>query len=83
MDTFDELTEQKRSPNIFVIPGTKKAKSMEDHLAAANVRLGKEDEAELRKVVSEAGFQGGRGPFFFWLLRRHGSIEGRSLNEIH
>ncbi|KAF3020988.1 hypothetical protein E8E14_009877 [Neopestalotiopsis sp. 37M] len=78
VDTFHELAEKKgctpsqltlawileQSPNIFVIPGTKKVKYLEDNLGAAKVQLSKDDDAKLRKVASEAEVQGGRDPFF-------------------
>ncbi|RFN48452.1 alcohol dehydrogenase [Fusarium flagelliforme] len=78
VDKFDELAKSKgyttsqlalawvleQSPNVFVIPGTKKVKYLEENVGAAKVTLSKEEERELRKVVEEAQVAGGRDPFF-------------------
>jgi aryl-alcohol dehydrogenase-like predicted oxidoreductase len=78
VDKFDELAKSKgyttsqlalawvleQSPNVFVIPGTKKVKYLEENVGAARVTLSKEEERELRKVVEEAQVAGGRDPFF-------------------
>ena len=50
--------------NIFVIPGTKKIKYLDENVGAAFLTLTKEEEQELRKLVSEAGVEGGRDPNF-------------------
>ncbi|TRX96879.1 hypothetical protein FHL15_002185 [Xylaria flabelliformis] len=50
--------------NIFVIPGTKKAAYLEENFAASEVVLTKEEEQQLRKMVSEAGVSGDRGAMF-------------------
>ncbi|KAI0171205.1 NADP-dependent oxidoreductase domain-containing protein, partial [Pestalotiopsis sp. NC0098] len=78
VDTFYELAAKKgctpsqltlawileQSPNIFVIPGTKKIKYLEDNVGTANVVLGEKDDKELRRVVTEAEVKGGRDSFF-------------------
>ncbi|KAI1274943.1 NADP-dependent oxidoreductase domain-containing protein [Xylaria sp. FL0933] len=50
--------------NIFVIPGTKKTAYLEENFAASEVALTKEEEQQLRKLVSEAGVEGDRGAMF-------------------
>ncbi|KAK5624978.1 hypothetical protein RRF57_000694 [Xylaria bambusicola] len=50
--------------NIFVIPGTKRTAYLEENFAASQVTLTKDEEKLLRKLVSEAGVSGDRGPMF-------------------
>ncbi|KAJ4257405.1 hypothetical protein NW762_008526 [Fusarium torreyae] len=78
VDKFEELAKSKghtssqlalawlleQSPNVFVIPGTKKIKYLEQNVRAAKVELTKEEEQQLRKLVQEAGVQGERDPYF-------------------
>jgi aryl-alcohol dehydrogenase-like predicted oxidoreductase len=78
VDKFNELAKTKgctssqlalawlleQSPNVFVIPGTKKIKYLEENVGASRVKLSKEEEQELRKLSSEAEVMGGRNPFF-------------------
>ncbi|KAL4723900.1 hypothetical protein ACLX1H_009545 [Fusarium chlamydosporum] len=68
VDKFNELAKTKgctssqmvlawlleQSPNIFVIPGTKKIKYLEENVGAAKVTLSKEEEQQLRRLVQEA-----------------------------
>ncbi|KAF5656950.1 alcohol dehydrogenase [Fusarium heterosporum] len=49
-----------QSPNVFVIPGTKKIKYLEENVGASRVKLSKEEEQELRKLTLDAGVVGGR-----------------------
>lgn len=53
-----------QSPNMFVIPGTKNVKYLEENVGAAKVTLSKEENQDLRKLAVEAGVVGGRDPFF-------------------
>ncbi|KAF4453959.1 alcohol dehydrogenase [Fusarium austroafricanum] len=53
-----------QSPNMFVIPGTKKIKYLEENVGAAAVKLSKGEEQELRKLAVEAGVIGGRDVYF-------------------
>ncbi|KAJ3527971.1 hypothetical protein NM208_g10441 [Fusarium decemcellulare] len=78
VDKFQELAKRKgctssqlvlawlleQNPRVFVIPGTKKIKYLEDNVGAARVTLSKEEERELRKLVSDAGIEGGRDPSY-------------------
>ncbi|KAF4964707.1 hypothetical protein FSARC_7414 [Fusarium sarcochroum] len=78
VDKFEELAKSKghtssqlalawlleQSPNVFVIPGTKKVKYLEQNVGASKVELTKEEEQQLRKLVQEAGVQGERDPYF-------------------
>lgn len=78
VDQFNELAKKKgftssqlvlawileQSPNMFVIPGTKNIKYLEENVGAAKVTLSKEENQELRKLAVEAGVVGGRDPFF-------------------
>ncbi|KAI0015910.1 Aldo/keto reductase [Xylariomycetidae sp. FL0641] len=50
--------------NIFVIPGTKKIPYLEENFAAAKISITKEEDQELRKLVSEAGVCGKRDETF-------------------
>ncbi|KAK8123158.1 hypothetical protein PG984_011828 [Apiospora sp. TS-2023a] len=53
-----------QSDNVFVIPGTKKIKYLEDNFGASKVFITGEEEKELRKLVEEAGVSGGRSSAF-------------------
>ncbi|RGP62798.1 alcohol dehydrogenase [Fusarium longipes] len=78
VDKFDELAKNKgctssqlalawileQSPNIFVIPGTKKIKYLEENVGAAKVKLTKEEEQGLRRLVEDVQVAGGRDPYF-------------------
>jgi len=78
VDQFNELAKNKgftssqlvlawileQSPKMFVIPGTKNIKYLEENVGAAKVTLSKEENQELRKLAVEAGVVGGRDPFF-------------------
>ncbi|CAM1507430.1 Fc.00g070710.m01.CDS01 [Cosmosporella sp. VM-42] len=78
VDKFNELAQRKgcsasqlvlawlvaQGDNVFVIPGTKKIKYLDENVGAAFVTLTKEEEQALRKLVSEAGVEGGRDPNF-------------------
>lgn len=78
VDKFNELAKTKgctssqmvlawlleQSPNIFVIPGTKKIKYLEENVGAAKVTLSKEEEQQLRRLVQEAELVGDRDPYF-------------------
>ncbi|KAF4344143.1 alcohol dehydrogenase [Fusarium beomiforme] len=78
VDEFNELAKSKgytssqlvlawileQSPNMFVIPGTKKIKYLEENVGAAEVKLSKEESQELRKLAVEAGVVGGRDCYF-------------------
>ncbi|KAG5665857.1 hypothetical protein KAF25_009982 [Fusarium avenaceum] len=78
VDKFNELAKTKgctssqlaltwlleQSPNVFVIPGTKKIKYLEENVGASEVKLSKEEEQELRKLSSDAELVGGRNPLF-------------------
>ncbi|KAF7552424.1 hypothetical protein G7046_g7418 [Stylonectria norvegica] len=75
VDKFTELAERKgctssqlvlawllaQDEHVFVIPGTKKIKYLEQNFAASEVTLSKEEEQQLRKLVAEAGVEGSRG----------------------
>ncbi|KAF5024704.1 hypothetical protein F66182_3218 [Fusarium sp. NRRL 66182] len=77
VDKFDEFAKQKghtssqivlawlleQSPNVFVIPGTKKIKYLEENIGASQVKLSKEEQQQLRKLVQEAEIAGDRNPF--------------------
>lgn len=74
MDKFVEVAERKgctaaqlalawllaQGPNVFVIPGTKKVKYLEENFGAAQVMVTPEEEKEIRRLVSEAGVRGDR-----------------------
>ncbi|CEI66698.1 hypothetical protein FVEN_g12198 [Fusarium venenatum] len=78
VDKFDEMAKSKgytssqmalawlldQSPNVFVIPGTKKIKYLEENVGAAKVTLSKEEDQELRRLVEDAEIAGGRDAFF-------------------
>ncbi|KAM0219474.1 hypothetical protein ACHAQI_000857 [Fusarium lateritium] len=78
VDKFNELAKTKdctssqlalawlleQSPNVFVIPGTKKINYLEENVGASKVKLSKEEEQELRKLSSDAEVMGGRNPLF-------------------
>ncbi|CAG1960988.1 unnamed protein product [Fusarium graminearum] len=78
VDKFDEMAKSKgctssqmalawllkQSPNVFVIPGTKKIKYLEENVGAAKVTLSEEEDQELRRLVEEAEVSGGRDAFF-------------------
>ncbi|KAI8666081.1 Aldo-ket-red domain-containing protein [Fusarium keratoplasticum] len=78
VDKFNELAKQKgltssqlvlawlleQSPRVFVIPGTKKIKYLEENVGASRVTVSKGEEQELRRLVLEAGVEGGRDPTF-------------------
>ncbi|KAL6921617.1 hypothetical protein ACHAPO_010988 [Fusarium lateritium] len=78
VDKFDEMAKSKgytssqmtlawlldQSPNVFVIPGTKKIKYLEENVGAAKVTLSKEEDQELRRLVEDAEVAGGRDAFF-------------------
>lgn len=53
-----------QNKSIFVIPGTKKIKYLEENVGASAVMLTNEEQQELRKLVLEAGVDGGRDPAF-------------------
>ncbi|KAG8676882.1 hypothetical protein FPOAC2_02996 [Fusarium poae] len=77
-DKFEEMAKSKgytssqmalawlleQSPNVFVIPGTKKIKYLEENVGAAKVTLSKEEDQELRRLVEDAEVAGGRDAFF-------------------
>ena len=48
--------------DIIPIPGTKKIKYLEENMGALDVKLSKEEEQEIRKVVDEAEVHGERYP---------------------
>ncbi|KAJ9132554.1 alcohol dehydrogenase [Pleurostoma richardsiae] len=50
--------------DVFVIPGTKNMKYLEENFGASVVEVTEEEERELRRLVSEAGVGGGRDPTF-------------------
>lgn len=78
VDKFNELAKQKgltssqlvlawlleQSPRVFVIPGTKKIKYLEENVGASRVTVSKGEEQELRRLVLEAEVEGGRDPTF-------------------
>jgi aryl-alcohol dehydrogenase-like predicted oxidoreductase len=78
VDKFNELAKSKgctssqlvlawlleQSPNVFVIPGTKKVKYLEENVGASKVKLSKNEEQDLRKLAMEIGVVGGRDPSF-------------------
>lgn len=78
VDKFNELAKQKgltssqlvlawlleQSPRVFVIPGTKKIMYLEENVGASRVTVSKGEEQELRRLVLEAGVEGGRDPTF-------------------
>ncbi|KAM0433278.1 hypothetical protein ACHAPT_004154 [Fusarium lateritium] len=78
VDKFNELAKKKghtssqlvlawlleQSPRVFVIPGTKRIKYLEENVGASRVTVSKGDEQELRRLVLEAGVEGGRDPTF-------------------
>ncbi|KAK2038826.1 aldo/keto reductase [Colletotrichum somersetense] len=47
--------------DVIPIPGTKRVEYLEENLGALRVRLGEEEERELRGLVEEADVQGDRG----------------------
>ena len=49
-----------RGEDVFVIPGTRKIKYLEENLGVVNVKLTKEEEAEIRRAISETEVAGGR-----------------------
>lgn len=76
MDKFHDLAKKKgctagqlvlawlvaQGDNMFVIPGTKKIKYLEENIGGAHVTLTSEEEKEVRGVVSEASVVGDRTP---------------------
>lgn len=54
----------RQGDNVFVIPGTKNVKYLEQNVGGANVELSDEDEKELRRLVEEAEPVGSRVPNF-------------------
>ncbi|KAI8053001.1 aldo/keto reductase [Syncephalis plumigaleata] len=50
----------KQWDRIFVIPGTKRVKYMEENLGASNVTITDEDDKELRKYIDDIGVTGER-----------------------
>ncbi|RGP61745.1 alcohol dehydrogenase [Fusarium sporotrichioides] len=78
VDKFEEMAKSKgytssqmalawlleQSPNVFVIPGTKKIKYLEENVRAAKITLSKEEDQELRRLVEDAEVAGGRDAFF-------------------
>lgn len=77
VDKFKEMSQSKgytpsqlalawlvaQGDNIFVIPGTKKIKYLEENIGAAHVSLTTQEEQEVRNLVSEAAVEGSRGIF--------------------
>ncbi|KAH7014506.1 NADP-dependent oxidoreductase domain-containing protein [Microdochium trichocladiopsis] len=53
-----------QADNVFVIPGTKKIKYLEQNFAAGQVQLTEAESKELRQIVSEVDIAGDRDPFF-------------------
>lgn len=54
----------KQGEHVFVIPGTKKIKYLEENCKAAELHLSAEEEKALRKIVAEADVAGGRDPIY-------------------
>ncbi|RKP25836.1 aldo/keto reductase [Syncephalis pseudoplumigaleata] len=50
----------RQSDNIFIIPGTKRIKYLEENLGASSVALTDEDDQELRKYIEDIGVAGER-----------------------
>lgn len=50
--------------NVFVIPGTKSIKYLEENFGAKDLSLTDDEIQELRKLVEDAEIQGGRTPSF-------------------
>ncbi|KAH9905719.1 Aldo/keto reductase [Xylariomycetidae sp. FL2044] len=50
--------------SVFVIPGTKKIRYLEQNFGATDVSLSKDEEVALRKLVDEAGVNGDRSALF-------------------
>jgi aryl-alcohol dehydrogenase-like predicted oxidoreductase len=50
--------------NVFVIPGTKRIKYLEQNVGASSVELSEQEKQELRKLVQEAELEGGRDAMF-------------------
>ena len=48
--------------DIIPIPGTKKIKYLEENMGALNVKLTKEEDQQIRKVVEAVDIQGARYP---------------------
>jgi aryl-alcohol dehydrogenase-like predicted oxidoreductase len=48
--------------DFIVIPGTTKIKNLEENVAAAQIKLSKEEVAEITKACKEADVAGGRYP---------------------
>ncbi|KAH7029461.1 aldo/keto reductase [Microdochium trichocladiopsis] len=53
-----------QADNIFVIPGTKRVKYLEQNFAAGNLQLSDAENQEFRQLVSEAEIIGGRDAFW-------------------
>lgn len=53
-----------QSERVFVIPGTKKIKYLEENIGAADVALTDGEERELRKLVEDANIGGTRDAMF-------------------
>jgi aryl-alcohol dehydrogenase-like predicted oxidoreductase len=78
VDKFREMAEKKgctpsqlvlawltaQGDNVFVIPGTKNTKYLEENIGASKVILSREDEQELRKIVAKAEVKGSRSAMF-------------------
>lgn len=93
MDKFDDLARGKghtssqlvlawlleQIPRVFVIPGTKKIKYLEENVGGSRVTGSQGEEQELRRLVLEAGVEGGRDPKFGNYLCRHRSSRGMSV----
>jgi len=48
--------------DFIVIPGTTKIKNLEENVAAAQIKLNKEEEKEIRTACEQADISGGRYP---------------------
>ena len=47
-------------PLVFPIPGTTKTKNFDENMGSLKVSISKEEDAEIRKAISNAEVQGGR-----------------------
>lgn len=52
-------------PLIIPIPGTTKIKNFDENMGSLNVKISKEDDAEIRKAIQSAEVAGGRYPEAF------------------
>lgn len=50
--------------DVIPIPGTKRIRYLEENFASLEVRIGEEEEREIRALVDAADVQGDRGTFF-------------------